>query len=106
MDATQKGWHQDTPMQVKFTGDLQQLVCGKEEALTEQQVCKQEKSSSVDQEDPEPPQMKQQQEKLCSSRDGEQLELKQEADAIRIDEERLRLLATIWKPEIKLPRIA
>ncbi|XP_063323533.1 zinc finger protein 624-like [Pelmatolapia mariae] len=87
--------------------EFQQLhVCGKEEPLTEQQVFNQEMISSVDQEDPEPPQMKErQEEEPCSSQDGEQLGVKQEADGIRTDDEWLKLLATIWKPEIKLHRI-
>ncbi|XP_005463693.3 zinc finger protein 260 [Oreochromis niloticus] len=86
--------------------DLQQFqFCGKGEPLTDQQVCNQERSFSVDQEDPEPPLMKAEQEELCSSQDGEQLGLKLEADSIRNNEERLRLMATIWKPEIKLHRI-
>uniref|UniRef100_A0AAZ1WV28 C2H2-type domain-containing protein n=2 Tax=Oreochromis aureus TaxID=47969 RepID=A0AAZ1WV28_OREAU len=87
--------------------EFQQLhVCGKEEPLTEQQVFNQEMISSVDQDDPEPPQMKErQEEEPCSSQDGEQLGVKQEADGVRTDDEWLKLLATIWKPEIKLHRI-
>uniref|UniRef100_I3JKS4 B30.2/SPRY domain-containing protein n=2 Tax=Oreochromis niloticus TaxID=8128 RepID=I3JKS4_ORENI len=87
--------------------EFQQLhVCGKEEPLTEQQVFNQEMISSVDQEDPEPPQMKErQEEEPCSSQDGEQLGVKQEADGVRTDDEWLKLLATIWKPELKLHRI-
>ncbi|XP_039464759.1 zinc finger protein 23-like isoform X2 [Oreochromis aureus] len=58
------------------------------------------------QEDPEPPQMKErQEEEPCSSQDGEQLGVKQEADGIRTDDEWLKLLATTWKPDIKLHRI-
>ncbi|XP_039466292.1 zinc finger protein 200-like isoform X2 [Oreochromis aureus] len=79
-----------------------------EEGLDEQQVFNQEKNSSLDQEDPEPPQIKEEQEELCSSQEGEQLGLKQEAEGIIVwtGEERLRLLKTIWKPVIKLQRIA
>ncbi|XP_030609257.1 uncharacterized protein LOC115796914 isoform X2 [Archocentrus centrarchus] len=74
----------------------------KEHSLDEQQVCNQETNSSLDQEDPEPPQIKEEQEEVCSSQEGEQLGLKQEADDIWTDEEQHRLLETIWKPEIKL----
>ncbi|XP_039890159.1 zinc finger protein with KRAB and SCAN domains 8-like isoform X1 [Simochromis diagramma] len=58
------------------------------------------------QEDPEPPQMKErQEEEPCSSPDGEQLGVKLEADGVRTDDEWLKLLATTWKPDIKLHRI-
>ncbi|XP_063325672.1 zinc finger protein ZFP2-like isoform X1 [Pelmatolapia mariae] len=63
--------------------DLQQQHVGeKEEGLDEQQVCNQERNSSLDQEEPEPPQVKEEQEELCSSQEGEQLGLKQEADTL------------------------
>ncbi|XP_033475256.2 uncharacterized protein LOC117252463 [Epinephelus lanceolatus] len=58
----------------------QQHVFKEEEALTDQQLCIQERSSSLDQEDPEPPQIKEEQEELCTSQEGEQIELKEEAD--------------------------
>uniref|UniRef100_A0AAX7SMH5 C2H2-type domain-containing protein n=2 Tax=Astatotilapia calliptera TaxID=8154 RepID=A0AAX7SMH5_ASTCA len=78
-----------------------------EEGLDGQQVFNQEKNSSLDQEDPEPPQIKEEQEELCSSQEGDQLGLKQEAEGIIVwtGEERLRLLKTIWKPVIKLQRV-
>ncbi|XP_019211358.1 zinc finger protein 121-like isoform X1 [Oreochromis niloticus] len=81
--------------------------CKEEEGLDEQQVCNQERNSSVDQEDPEPPQVKEEQEEPCSSQEGEQLGLKQEAEGIIVwtDEEQLRLMETIRKPVIKLHRI-
>ncbi|XP_063325682.1 uncharacterized protein LOC134624608 isoform X2 [Pelmatolapia mariae] len=68
----------------------QQHDCEEEEGLDEQQVCNQERNSNLDQEDPEPPQIKEEQEELCSSQEGEQL----------------GLMETIWKPVIKLHRIA
>ncbi|XP_039466336.1 zinc finger protein 436-like [Oreochromis aureus] len=85
----------------------QQHDCKEEEGLDEQQVCNQERNSSLDQEDPEPPQIKEEQEEPCSSQEGEQLGLKQETEGIIVwtDEERLTLLETIWKPELKLDRI-
>ncbi|XP_029296701.1 zinc finger and SCAN domain-containing protein 12-like [Cottoperca gobio] len=58
----------------------QQHVCEQEEVLTDQQLCIQERNSSLDQEDPEPPQIKEEQEELCTSQEGEQLVLKQETD--------------------------
>uniref|UniRef100_A0A3P9BUS2 C2H2-type domain-containing protein n=1 Tax=Maylandia zebra TaxID=106582 RepID=A0A3P9BUS2_9CICH len=44
----------------------------------------QEMNSSVDQEDPEPPQIKEEQEELCSIQEGEQLGLKQETDTFMV----------------------
>ncbi|CAI5681714.1 unnamed protein product [Oreochromis niloticus] len=62
--------------------DLQQQhVCDEEKVVRGQQVCNQERNSSLDQEDPVPPQIKDEQEELCSSQEGQQLGLKQEADA-------------------------
>ncbi|XP_068576793.1 zinc finger protein 208-like [Cebidichthys violaceus] len=58
----------------------QQHVCKEEEVLSDQQLCIQERSSSLDQEDPDPPQIKEEQEELCTSQEGEQLELKQETE--------------------------
>ncbi|XP_038560130.1 gastrula zinc finger protein XlCGF57.1-like isoform X1 [Micropterus salmoides] len=58
----------------------QQHVCKEEEVLADQQLCIEESNSSLDQEDPEPPQIKEEQEELCSSQEGEQHVLKQETD--------------------------
>uniref|UniRef100_A0AAX7T8I4 C2H2-type domain-containing protein n=1 Tax=Astatotilapia calliptera TaxID=8154 RepID=A0AAX7T8I4_ASTCA len=81
--------------------------CEEEEGLDELQVCNQERNSSLVQEDPEPPQIKEEQEELCSSQEGEQLGLKQEAEGIIVwtGEEQLREMETIWKPVIKLHKI-
>ncbi|XP_074489255.1 uncharacterized protein LOC141766350 isoform X3 [Sebastes fasciatus] len=64
----------------------QQHVCKEEEeeVLADQQLCIQERISSLDQEDPEPPQIKEEQEELCTSEEGEQLVLKQETDAFML----------------------
>uniref|UniRef100_A0A3B4EY00 DDE Tnp4 domain-containing protein n=1 Tax=Pundamilia nyererei TaxID=303518 RepID=A0A3B4EY00_9CICH len=43
----------------------QQPVCKEKEVLPEQQLWNQERSSSLDQEEPEPPQIKEEQEELC-----------------------------------------
>ncbi|XP_051278755.1 uncharacterized protein LOC127376153 [Dicentrarchus labrax] len=51
-------------------------VC-KEEVLADQQLCIQARSSSLDHEDPEPPQIKEEEEELCTSQEGEQLVLEQ-----------------------------
>nr|XP_024655844.1 tripartite motif-containing protein 16-like [Maylandia zebra] len=81
--------------------------CEEEEGLDEQQVCNQERNSSLVQEDPEPPQIKEEQEELCSSQEGEQLGLKQESEGIIVwtGEEQLREMEIIWKPVIKLHKI-
>ncbi|XP_035490055.2 zinc finger protein 239-like isoform X1 [Scophthalmus maximus] len=62
----------------------QQHVCQEEEVLSEQQLCDQERSSSLDQQEPEPPQMKEEQEEPVSSQEGEQLVLKQETDTFML----------------------
>ncbi|XP_063317014.2 zinc finger protein 260-like [Pelmatolapia mariae] len=60
------------------------LLCKEEVVLSEQQLWNQERSSSVDQEEPEPPQNIEQQEELCSSQEGEQLELEEETDTFMV----------------------
>ncbi|XP_053183668.1 zinc finger protein ZFP2-like [Scomber japonicus] len=72
----------------------QQHVCEEEEVLTDQQLCDQERNSSLDQEEPEPPQIKEEQEEpeppqikeeqeeLCTSLEREQLVLKQETETL------------------------
>ncbi|XP_035859472.1 uncharacterized protein LOC116046483 isoform X3 [Sander lucioperca] len=64
----------------------QQHVCKEEEevVLSDQQLCIQERNSSLDQEDPEPPQIKEEQAELCTSQEGEQLALKQETDTFML----------------------
>ncbi|XP_037633153.1 zinc finger protein 699-like isoform X2 [Sebastes umbrosus] len=62
----------------------QQHVCKEEEVLADQQLCIQERNSSLDQEDPEPPQIKEEQEELCISQEEEQLELKQETETFML----------------------
>ncbi|XP_030607365.1 golgin subfamily A member 6-like protein 22 [Archocentrus centrarchus] len=65
--------------------ELRQSLCSKEEeALPEQKLWKQERSSSLDQEEPEPPQIKEEEEELCSSLEGEQLVLKEETDTFMV----------------------
>ncbi|XP_073333291.1 uncharacterized protein [Pagrus major] len=63
----------------------QQQVCTEDEVLADQLLCDQERNSSLDQEDPEPPQIKEEQEELCSSQEGEQLVLKQETDTFMLN---------------------
>ncbi|XP_062291808.1 zinc finger protein 771-like [Scomber scombrus] len=59
--------------------DVQQLLEGKEEAPPQQQ----EWSSGLDQEEPDPPHIKEEQEELWTSQEGEQLQGPEEADIIR-----------------------
>ncbi|XP_034092654.1 uncharacterized protein LOC117560013 isoform X1 [Gymnodraco acuticeps] len=93
----------------------QQHVCIEDEVLTvltDQQLCSQERNSSLDQEDPEPPQIKEEQEELCTRQEEEQLELKQETDVFMVtltDEESVHSGQTcakesVDKPQIKLHR--
>ncbi|CAB1442449.1 unnamed protein product, partial [Pleuronectes platessa] len=58
----------------------QHHACKKEEVLPDQQLCPQERNSSLDQEEPEPPQIKEEQEEIFTSQEGEQLVLKQETE--------------------------
>ncbi|CAB1433793.1 unnamed protein product [Pleuronectes platessa] len=55
----------------------QQHFCKEEEVLSDQ-----DRNASLDQEDPQPPQIKEEEEKLCTSQEGEQLVLKQKNDAV------------------------
>ncbi|XP_036953295.1 zinc finger protein 8-like isoform X2 [Acanthopagrus latus] len=57
-----------------------QHIYKEEEVLADQQLCDQERNSSEDQEDPEPPQIKEEQKDLCTSQEREQLVVKQESD--------------------------
>ncbi|XP_062272961.1 zinc finger protein 239-like [Scomber scombrus] len=58
----------------------QQHVCKEEEVLADEQLCNQERNSSLDQEDPEPPQIKEEKEELYTNLEIEQLVLKQETE--------------------------
>ncbi|XP_067456477.1 zinc finger protein 271-like [Thunnus thynnus] len=63
----------------------QQHVCKEEEVLADQQLCDLEKNSSLDQEDPEPPQIKEEQKELCTSldqEDPEPLQIKEEQEEL------------------------
>uniref|UniRef100_A0A3Q2X0T4 C2H2-type domain-containing protein n=1 Tax=Haplochromis burtoni TaxID=8153 RepID=A0A3Q2X0T4_HAPBU len=62
----------------------QQHAFKEEDVLTDQEVFNQERNSSLDQEDPQPPQIKEEQEELCRSQEGEQLGLKQETDTFKV----------------------
>ncbi|XP_041862003.1 uncharacterized protein LOC121652924 isoform X2 [Melanotaenia boesemani] len=55
-----------------------------EVALTHQELCNQDRSSTVDQEEPEPPQIKEEQEEICTSPEEEQLVLKEETESFMI----------------------
>ncbi|XP_041654500.1 zinc finger protein OZF-like [Cheilinus undulatus] len=62
----------------------QQHECKEEEAEADQQLCNQERDFSLDQEEPEPPQIKEEQEELCSSHEVEQLTVKQETNTFML----------------------
>uniref|UniRef100_A0A3Q4GPC7 C2H2-type domain-containing protein n=1 Tax=Neolamprologus brichardi TaxID=32507 RepID=A0A3Q4GPC7_NEOBR len=67
-----------------YSDALQQHAFEEEEILTDQHVFNQERNSSLDQEKPENPQIKEDQEELCSNQKGEQLGLKQDADTFMV----------------------
>ncbi|KAK2889865.1 hypothetical protein Q8A73_018165 [Channa argus] len=56
-------------------------VCKDEEVLTDQQLCNQDRNSSLDQEDPALPQVKEEQEEHYISQEEEQLVVKRETDS-------------------------
>ncbi|XP_023139581.2 zinc finger protein 37 homolog [Amphiprion ocellaris] len=60
--------------------ELPQQHVSKETVPTAQQLSSMERNSSLDQQNPDLPQVKEEQEELCSSQHGEQLVLKQETD--------------------------
>ncbi|XP_069578924.1 zinc finger protein 853-like [Brachyistius frenatus] len=97
------------PVRTPFVADVpQQRVCKEEEFLSDHQFCNQQRNSSLDQEEleppqmkeeqeeleppqikeeqeePDPPQIKEDQEELCTSQEGEQLELKQETESVMV----------------------
>ncbi|XP_040897718.1 zinc finger protein 135-like [Toxotes jaculatrix] len=62
----------------------QQLASKEDEVLADQQLCNLERNSSVYQEVPEPPLIKEEQEELCTSQEGELLVLKQEDNTLTL----------------------
>ncbi|KAM4593225.1 uncharacterized protein PAE49_006214 isoform 4-T4 [Odontesthes bonariensis] len=62
----------------------QQYVYEEEEILTDQQFFNHESNSSLDQQEPEPPQFKEELEERCTSQEEEWLELKQETDILSV----------------------
>ncbi|XP_041642746.1 zinc finger protein 774-like [Cheilinus undulatus] len=58
-----------------------QHVCKEEEDLSDQQLCNQERNSSLDQEDHKPPQIKEEPEELCTTQKREDLDLKQDIES-------------------------
>ncbi|XP_005451015.1 uncharacterized protein LOC100706737 [Oreochromis niloticus] len=85
--------------------DLTQHDSKEEEDLGFQQLRDQKGNSSRHQEDPEPPQIIQDKEELCTNQEREQPVLKQDKGIVVWTEEwQLRLLENIWKPELNLHR--
>ncbi|KAM9365946.1 uncharacterized protein KZ484_012063 [Pholidichthys leucotaenia] len=66
------------------TGVPQLHDCKEEEVLTVQQLCKQERNSSLDQEEQDAAQVKEEEEELCSSQEEEAFGLKQETDTFMV----------------------
>ncbi|XP_037834557.1 zinc finger protein 774-like isoform X2 [Kryptolebias marmoratus] len=62
----------------------QHYIWKEKDVLTDQQVHEQESKSSLVQEEPEPPQIKDEQEEICTNQDEEQLSLKREADTFMV----------------------
>ncbi|KAM9365663.1 uncharacterized protein KZ484_011768 [Pholidichthys leucotaenia] len=66
------------------TDALQLHDCKEEEVLTVQQLCNQERTSSLDQEEQDAAQVKEEEEELCSSQEEEDFGLKQETDTFMV----------------------
>ncbi|XP_030608719.1 zinc finger protein 26-like [Archocentrus centrarchus] len=71
-------------IKLRRTALPQQRVCKEEEVFTGQQLCNQEGSSSLDQGEPKLPQIKEEEQELCSSQEREQLVLKEETDLFMV----------------------
>nr|XP_024654762.1 uncharacterized protein LOC106676975 [Maylandia zebra] len=81
----------------------QQRDCKENEELDDLQVCSQERNSSLDQQDTDPPQIKEEQEEISINHEEEQLALKQETKSGIIWT--VQQLGIMWNPEVKLHRI-
>ncbi|XP_042277337.1 oocyte zinc finger protein XlCOF8.4-like [Thunnus maccoyii] len=80
----QKSFRRLQNLQIHMRSHTEHVCNEEEEVLTDQQLCDQERNSSLDQEDPEPPQIKEEQEELCTSLEGEQPVLKQETETFML----------------------
>ncbi|KAM9332717.1 uncharacterized protein KZ484_017835 [Pholidichthys leucotaenia] len=81
-EGEQFGLKQETQT---FDEDAPQLHdCKAEEVLTVQQLCNQERNSSVDQEEQDGAQVKKEEEELCSSQEEEDFGLKQETHTFMV----------------------
>uniref|UniRef100_A0AAQ5XSP1 C2H2-type domain-containing protein n=1 Tax=Amphiprion ocellaris TaxID=80972 RepID=A0AAQ5XSP1_AMPOC len=63
----------------------QQHVCKERKGLTNLLLCNQEKNFSLDQEDLKPPQINEEQEKICTSQQGNQIVLNQVTDTFLLN---------------------
>lgn len=75
--------HERTPPLSFPSGVPQPSIC-EEGLLLEQQRCDLERSTILDHEDPQPPQIKEELEELCTGQEGEQLELEQNPEAFKL----------------------
>ncbi|KAM9364293.1 uncharacterized protein KZ484_010563 isoform 2-T3 [Pholidichthys leucotaenia] len=80
-EGEQFGLKQETET---FDEDLQKQHVCENEFSPDQQLLFQQKYSGLEQEEPEPPQVKEEPEELCSSQEGEQLIVKLETDALMV----------------------
>ncbi|XP_047447409.1 RNA-binding protein 25-like isoform X2 [Mugil cephalus] len=64
--------------------ELPQQHVSEEQILAHQQLCDQERNSSPDQADPEPPQIKEEPEEICVDPDREQIAMKEEPDIVML----------------------
>ncbi|KAL3988974.1 hypothetical protein ACER0C_013292 [Sarotherodon galilaeus] len=77
------------------------MKCEEEESLNDPEVYKQERNFGLSEDGPQLPQIKEEQEEVCTSQDAVQVVVKQESEEIFVwtGKERFRVLDNIWKHE-------
>ncbi len=77
-------WHTSISVLSSFVSVFPELsnqhVCKEEEVLADQQLCDQERNSSLNQEESEPPHIKEEEEELSTSQEEEQFVLEKESE--------------------------
>ncbi|XP_013122191.1 uncharacterized protein LOC102080068 isoform X6 [Oreochromis niloticus] len=77
------------------------MKCEEEESLNDPEVYKQEGNFGLNEDGPELPQIKEEQEEVCTSQDVVQVVVKQESEEIFVwtGKEQFRVLDNIWERE-------
>ncbi|XP_063318165.1 uncharacterized protein LOC134616962 isoform X7 [Pelmatolapia mariae] len=75
------------------------MKCEEEESLNDPEVYKQEGNFGLNKDGPELPQIKEEQEEVCTSQEIAQVIVKEESEDVWTGKERFRVLDNIWKHE-------